>query len=228
MIRFSLIAFVGLTLIDPAVAFPVNKAQVITVQDLQEGDLLFQKSTGKQAVLIEQVTHSPWTHVALALRNEPDGPMMLAFEAAGPVGFTTIQRLCARSRDGRLVVMRLRDRASLLTPARLETLRTTLLKQKGKPYDPLFLWNDDAIYCSELVWKAYQAACDVEIGKPNHWSELGLKPGPGLAELRARYAELHQPLDLNKLQKEKIVTPGTMVASPLLVEVGELGPKAGQ
>ncbi len=75
MIRFALIALIGLALIDPAVAFPVNKPQVITIADVQEGDLLFQKSIGKQAVLIEQVTHSPWTHVALALRNKPDGPM---------------------------------------------------------------------------------------------------------------------------------------------------------
>lgn len=227
MIRFALIAFVSLFPIDPAVAFPVNKPEVITIADLQEGDLLFQKSVSKQAVLIEEVTHSPWTHVALALRNKPDGPMM-AFEAAGPVGFVSIDRLLARSRDGRLVVMRLRDRASLLTPARLVTLRTTLLKQKGKPYDPLFLWNDDAIYCSELVWKAYQSACDVEIGQPNGWSELGLQPGPARAELRKRYAQLQQPLDLGKLQKEKIIMPGTMRASPLLVEMGELGPKAGQ
>jgi hypothetical protein len=29
---------------------------------------------------------------------------------------------------------------------------------EGKPYDLYFEWNDEIIYCSELVWKIYKNA----------------------------------------------------------------------
>lgn len=35
----------------------------------------------------------------------------------------------------------------------------------GKNYDFNFEWNDDKIYCLELVWKIYKRATGIGIGK---------------------------------------------------------------
>lgn len=54
-------------------------------------------------------------------------------------------------------------------------------KFKGKPYDIYFEWSDDKIYCSELVWKIYKHALDIEIGQ----------------------LELHRQMQNRKLRKSK-------------------------
>ncbi len=40
---------------------------------------------------------------------------------------------------------------------------TKCRKVLGKPYDIYFEWDDRAIYCSEIVWKAYQHALGIEL-----------------------------------------------------------------
>jgi hypothetical protein len=36
-------------------------------------------------------------------------------------------------------------------------------KYLGKNYDIYFGWSDSLIYCSELVWKVYKDAWDIEL-----------------------------------------------------------------
>jgi len=47
-------------------------------------------------------------------------------------------------------------------------------KFKGKNYDIYFEWTDDKIYCSELVWKIYKEALDIEIGELQELREFDL------------------------------------------------------
>ena len=189
--------------------------------DLREGDLLFEQSTSSQAAIIQQATHCKWTHVAIALRCNPGEPIS-AIESAGPVGFVSIKGLLARSKDGRLIVKRLRDQEHTLTPKNIEALRAVLLKQQGKPYDALFLWDDDSMYCSELVWKAFKSACDIELGKIGQWSELDLHSPSVMAAIKERYARRDQTLDMDKLMHNKIITPASIYNCPLLEDVGVL------
>jgi hypothetical protein len=193
----------------------------IKATDLQTGDLLFEQSTSSQAALIQQATHSKWTHVAIAMRRNSGSPMA-AIESAGPVGFVSIDALLARSRDGCLVVMRLRDREHILTPDKVDALREFLSKQTGKPYDALFLWDDDSMYCSELVWKSFKSACAIELGKVGQWSELDFHSPTVMEAIKKRYERRNQPLDMDKLMHEKIITPAAIYNSPLLEEVGVL------
>lgn len=193
----------------------------IKVSDLREGDLLFEQSTSSQAALIQQATHSKWTHVAIAMRRKSGEPMA-AIESAGPVGFVSITDLLARSRDGRLVVMHLHDQEHILTPEKVEALRTILLRQMGKPYDALFLWEDDSMYCSELVWKSFDSACKIELGTVGQWSELDLHSPAVMEAIKKRYARRNQPLDTVKLMRDKIITPAAIYDCPLLGEVGVL------
>ena len=47
----------------------------------------------------------------------------------------------------------------------LEKMKKEGEKFIGKNYDLTFEWCDDKIYCSELIWKIYQRATGLEIGK---------------------------------------------------------------
>ena len=44
----------------------------------------------------------------------------------------------------------------------------------GKRYDTYFEWSDDKIYCSELVWKIYKRALNLELGEPGRFQDFDL------------------------------------------------------
>ncbi len=52
-----------------------------------------------------------------------------------------------------------------MTTETLQKIKQEGEKFKGKNYDLTFEWSDDKIYCSELIWKIYQRATGIEIGK---------------------------------------------------------------
>ena len=38
-------------------------------------------------------------------------------------------------------------------------------RELGKPYDARYRWDDEALYCSELVVKAFERGAGVTVGK---------------------------------------------------------------
>ncbi len=71
---------------------------------------------------------------------------------------------------------------------------------RGRRYDLFFEWSDSRIYCSELVWKAYDRALGIQIGKMQKIRELNLADAAVRAKLRERYGE-RVPLD------EPVISP---------------------
>jgi len=112
------------------------------------------------------------------------------------------------------VVRRLKDHAAVLTPDGLAKLRAVAEKLEGRPYDAAFGWSDDRIYCSELVWKLYDRALGLRIGKLQRLKEFNLTDPVVLAKLHERYGR-QIPVE------ESVVSPVAMFQSPLLVTVGE-------
>jgi hypothetical protein len=62
----------------------------------------------------------------------------------------------------------------ILTKENLKRMKDLGEKFKGKNYDIYFEWTDDKIYCSELVWKIYKEALDIEIGELQELREFDL------------------------------------------------------
>ena len=60
---------------------------------------------------------------------------------------------------------RLRHADQVLTPAALSRMLEAGEAFRGRRYDSWFEWSDDRLYCSELVWKIYQRALGLELGK---------------------------------------------------------------
>ena len=81
---------------------------------------------------------------------------------------------------------------------------------KDKRYDSLFEWSDDKVYCSELVWKAFDRGANVQIVTPQHIGDLDLFWPPVKALIKARLPGKSPDLE------EPIVTPGHLHDSELL------------
>jgi uncharacterized protein YycO len=59
----------------------------------------------------------------------------------------------------------------------------------GKDYDIYFEWSDNRIYCSELIWKIYKEATNIEIGQLENLSDFNLSNKLVKKKLKERYGE---------------------------------------
>ncbi|SNC67077.1 Permuted papain-like amidase enzyme, YaeF/YiiX, C92 family [Hymenobacter gelipurpurascens] len=176
---------------------------------LHNGDLIFQTSQSAQSKAIQLATHSPYSHCGILFQKNGEWRV---FEAVQPVSETSLTAWAARGKDGKVVVKRLRDAKTVLTPATLQRLKAAGEQYRGKNYDLYFGWSDDRIYCSELLWKMYQQATGREIGKLQTLREFDLGHPAVRAKLQERYGKR---IPLN----EKVISPVQMFESQELVTV---------
>ncbi len=169
---------------------------------------MFQTSRSAQSQAVQLATHSPYSHMGLVLFR--DGKPFV-FEAIARVQFTPFVEWIHRGEEGRYVVKRLRDPELLGDPAKLSALKRAALAFAGRPYDPYFEWSDDRIYCSELVWKAYDRGIGVQLGPLARLSTFDLSNLLVKTKLAERYGD-KVPLD------ERVISPAAVFASPLLQE----------
>jgi len=132
-------------------------------------------------------------------------------EAMARVQFTPFVEWIHRGEESRYVVKRLRDPELLGDPAKLSALKRAALAFTGRPYDPYFEWSDDRIYCSELVWKAYDRGIGVQVGSLARLSTFDLSNLLVKTKLAERYGD-KVPLD------ERVISPAAVFASPVLQE----------
>ncbi len=177
--------------------------------DIQTGDMVFQQSRSAQSLAIQQATHSPYSHMGMIVTRQGQ-PYVL--EAAARVAYTPLAQWVAQGERGHYVVKRLRD-TSLLTPRAREQLAKTGAAYVGKPYDLVFAWSDEQIYCSELVWKIYQRALGVKVGALAPLKSFDLASPAVQAKMRERYGK-------NIPWEEPIISPAAMYESDQLVTVG--------
>jgi hypothetical protein len=176
---------------------------------LQDGDIIFQHSESPLSKAITLATHSPYSHCGIIFKK--DGALYV-YEAIEPVRVTPLGAWIARGDGGHYVVKRLKNAATVLTPAVVEKMKAVGMGFMGKHYDIYFGWSDDRIYCSELVWKIYHTATGLSVGQLAHLRDMDLSSVPVKKELQARYGD-HIPMD------EPVVSPGAIFDSPLLETV---------
>jgi hypothetical protein len=129
-----------------------------------------------------------------------------------PVKLTKLNDWIKRGENSHYVLKRLKDSDKLLTNEKLKKMQDFGEKFKGKSYDIYFDWSDDKIYCSELVWKIYKEALDIEIGDLQELKEFDLTNDFVRNKMKERYGE-KIPLD------EKVISPGTMFDSDKLLTI---------
>ncbi len=184
-------------------AWSCSLSPAVTVQD---GDIVFQTSRSAQSQAVQLATHSTYSHMGLILfRN--GAPFV--FEAVAQVRFTPFQEWVHRGEGGRYVAKSLPDSKLLRDPKKLSALRQAALAFAGRPYDPYFEWSDDRIYCSELVWKAYDRGLGIQLGALAPLSTFDLSNQLVKVKLAERFGN-HVPSD------EQVISPAVIFDSPLL------------
>jgi uncharacterized protein YycO len=136
----------------------------------QEGDIAFQ-SLPHNAIIdtIEGSTGSPFSHCGILHRV---GTEWKVIEAIGPVKETSITAWEMQGREGRFTVYRLRPKYRDKIPAFVKAAQG----YEGLPYDLHYDMDDKAIYCSELIYKAFRKATGEELGHLQKLSELKWQP----------------------------------------------------
>ena len=176
---------------------------------IEEGDIIFQSSTAGQSLAIQLATHSKYSHVGIIYKINGD---WMVYEAVQPVKTTPLNKWITHGDYNHYVIKRLKNAAVVLTPETLQKMKLVGQKFNGMNYDLYFEWSDERIYCSELVWKIYKEGAGIEIGELQKLSEFDLTSPEVKKKLKERYGN-------NIPRNEKVISPGAMFDSKLLVEV---------
>ncbi len=187
-----------------------NEVKKLADQDeIKNGDLIFQTSLSGQSKAIQLATKSKYSHCGLIYK---DGNDFFVFEAVQPVKRTPLDKWIARGKDGKYVIKRLKNADQVLTSATLQKMKQVGDNFNGKDYDLTFEWSDDKIYCSELIWKIYQRATGIEIGKLEKLSDFDLTNEAVKQKMKERYGD--------KIPTEEIViSPAAIFDSELLTTI---------
>jgi hypothetical protein len=136
----------------------------------REGDIFFQAFPHNALTdAIEGVTQSPRSHCGI-LHKHPEGWVII--EAVEPVRETPLADWIRRGREGKFEVFRLKAPYREKIPAMIAAARSYL----GRPYDLRYRMDDEKIYCSELVYKAFRDAGGGELGRLQKLGEMNWKP----------------------------------------------------
>lgn len=164
---------------------------------VRSGDVVLQTSKSRQSEAIQLATDSPYSHVGI-VEVTPRGTYVV--EAIGKVSRTPWRAWRLRGEGGKVTIRRPRG----LSPKQLSKVLAEADAFLGKPYDARFGWDDDRIYCSELVYKAYLRGAGVEVGKLEKVRDLNISPIE--AAVIQRYKVIPWNLEL--------VTPASIARSP--------------
>lgn len=169
-----------------------------------EGDIVFQSLPRSELVnTIEGATGSPWSHCGVVVIE--NGRWMVC-EAIGDVRFTPLDAYYQRGRDGRFAVYRLKEKDRRHIPEMVKACRKFL----GRPYDARYRMDDEAIYCSELIYKGYRAAAGEGLGKLVTLGSLKWKP----------YRQLIERLEGGPVPVDReMITPRDLAAAEQLERV---------
>lgn len=178
-------------------------------EKIKDGDLIFQSSLSVQSNAIQLATHSKYSHCGIIYQNGAD---YYVFEAIQPVTLTPLDKWIARGKDGQYVIKRLRKADSVLNKASILKMKEVGDHFKGKNYDLTFEWSDDKMYCSELIWKIYQRATGIEIGKLQNLQDFDMKDKVVQEIMKVRFGD-NIPLD------ETVISPVAIFESELLLTV---------
>ena len=172
----------------------------------QTDDIIFHVSKSQQSLGIQKATKSRYSHMGLIVNK--DGKAWV-LEAVQPVKYTALQQWIDRGVERHYVVKRFKTN---LTVRQKQTLIKNAEQYLGQPYDLYFEWDNRALYCSEIVWKAYHDALGIELAPLSKLKQFDLSSPEVKQLMQQRYG---QSIPLN----ETVIAPQAIFASTALVEV---------
>lgn len=125
----------------------------------QVGDVIFQSSGHTDLVdMIEGVSNSHYSHCGIV--DQRDGKWVV-YEAARVVSETPLDVFLDRGRRDAFVAYRFKAAYQDDIPAIIKKTRAYL----GRPYDFRYRLDEEHIYCSELIYKAFEQTTGEKMGE---------------------------------------------------------------
>lgn len=153
-------AFIIIGVMLCVVAYPFRSmlVEVVTatkapIEDVREGDVIFQTSLSQQSPLIKMGTRSTITHCGVVVMKDGK-PYVL--ETQKTLVLTPLKKFIARGKDGKYWHKR----------SKLDNIKIKYSSYLGKPYDLAFKFDNGKFYCSELIYDVYLNQLGVELCKP--------------------------------------------------------------
>jgi cell wall-associated NlpC family hydrolase len=158
----------------------------------QPGDVVFQSLGSSPLVdMIEGCTKSGYSHCGLVAQQ--DGKWVV-IEAIGPVREIPLSQWIHNGRKDGFAAYRLKSAYAAKADKFVKAAYTYL----GLPYDIHYEMDDQKIYCSELVFKAFRKATGEDLGRLAKLKDLDWKP----------YGELIKQIEGGTVPLEReIITP---------------------
>ena len=174
----------------------------------REGDLIFQSLPRTPLVnTIEGSTGSPYSHCGIIVRKNGE---WVVLEAIGPVRETSMFSWIRRGRRSFFEVYRLKPEFQQRIPEMVAAGRRFL----GRPYDIRYRLDDEKIYCSELIWKAYREAGGGEMGSLTKFGDLGWQP----------YESVILQIEGRVPLERDMITPCALAGAPQLEKIFSFRP----
>jgi len=168
-------------------------------QKFKDGDIIFHTSKSSQSKVIQEITNSKYSHVGIiiTINNE-----LHVFEAVQPVKLTKLDLFINRGLDNKYTVMRYNNSISANQIKEMKSFGKSLI---GKPYDLQFKWDNNKIYCSELVWKIYNVG-NIRLCEPKQFNDYDLTSKSAIKMIENRYK-------MNFNYNEMVVSPAQLANS---------------
>ena len=162
----------------------INLERIKLENDIRNADIIFQTSKSNQSKAIQLATKSQYSHVGIIYKK---GLNFYIYEAVQPVKLTPLNEWINRGENKHYVVKRLINADRVLTSDKLKKIREIENMFINTEYDIYFDWSDKKMYCSELVWKVYKRALNLEIGKLEKLKDFDLSSPQVKKILKERY-----------------------------------------
>ncbi len=176
---------------------------------LKEGDLIFQDlDCGPLCDAIEKVTGgfngANFSHIGLVVKDSTNQFVIL--EAIGDkVHITPLGKFLNRSFDAdgnpKAIVGRIKPEYKNIISKFIEDAKTYL----GKPYDDVYVMDNDSFYCSELI---YLAALKANNGTPFFYLYPMTFKDPDTGDFNPAWVEYYKNLNVKIPEGEPGINPG--------------------
>lgn len=158
----------------------------------KDGDIIFHTSKSSQSNMLRVATNSKLTHVGIIfhINNVP-----YVFEGRQPVSYRSLNSFIDAGENKEYIVLRTRDE---LTTNQVSLMKNYAMSQIGKNYDLQFTWDDDKMYCSELVYKIFKSA-GIKICNENTFKSFDLSNPMVKKAINERYTQLGKKINMNEI-----------------------------
>jgi uncharacterized protein YycO len=192
-----------------AMAFTVHRT--LSRYQPQVGDVIVQSITpcGRLLRTVKGVTQSKWCHCGVV--DHKDGQWMVCEAVGEGVRYTPLAFFLLRGDEIDFEVYRLKGDVQHHAQDLAKCCQTYV----GRPYDIQYELDDEKIYCSELIYKAYRDATDGgEVSIAERFGDLNWQPHKD--DIIHYHGSDDLPLD------REVVTPVSLTRSQQLAKIFEL------